>query len=67
MYTKKKIDTYLDERKKNLEKIKQKRRNYESEQQSIYACEKEREKRRKLLYTWLTFKHSVKCLLRFGK
>uniref|UniRef100_A0A6C0B5W3 Uncharacterized protein n=1 Tax=viral metagenome TaxID=1070528 RepID=A0A6C0B5W3_9ZZZZ len=58
-------DTFLDERKKNLGKIKQKRNNYEIEQQAIYACEKERERSRKLLYKWLTFKHSLKCLIKF--
>ena len=58
-------ETFLDERKKNLGKIKQKRNNYEIEQQVIYACEKERERSRKLLYKWLTLKHSLKCLIKF--
>ena len=53
-------DTFLDKRKKNLGKIKQKRNIYEIEQQAIYACEKERERSRKLLYKWLSFKHSLK-------
>jgi len=60
-------DTFLDKRKKNLRKSKQKRNIYEIEQQSIYACEKERERSRRLLYKWLSFKHSLnvfykKCL-----
>ena len=55
-------DTFLDKRKKNLGKIKKRRNIYEIEQQTIYACEKERERSRKLLYKWLSFKHSLKCL-----
>jgi len=57
-------DTFLEERKKNLEKIKHKRNNYEVEQQAIYACEKEREKKRIFLYKWYAFKHSLKCLIK---
>ena len=64
MYNKKiNNDTFLEERKKNLEKIKQKRINYEIEQKAIYACEIEREKRRIFLYKWRSFKHSLKCLI----
>ena len=57
-------DTFLEERKKNLKKIKIRKKNYEIEQKAISACEIEREKSRRFLYKWLSFKRSLKSLIK---
>lgn len=43
-------NSWLEQRRKNIDKIKQRQKKYEIEQKAIYACEIQREKDRKWLY-----------------
>ena len=49
-------DNWLKQRRKNIYKIKQRRKEYQIEQDAINACEIQRHKDRRLLYLYLKIK-----------
>ena len=52
--------SWLEQRRKNIDKIKQRQKEYEIEQKAIYACEIQREKDRKWLYRFKKIKFFFK-------
>ena len=53
-------DNWLKQRRKNIYKIKQRRKEYQIEQDAINACEIQRHKDRRLLYLYLKIKRIIR-------
>ena len=53
-------NSWLEQRRKNIDKIKQREKNYEIEQKAMRACEFQREKDRRWLYRYKRLKKNFK-------